>query len=68
MRFSVGRWRRGLNILIASDDPAAQWGARGDASASYVKGVVFEFDRECAAIATAASQLVEQPATHQYSE
>ena len=33
-----------------------------------IKGAVFELNRECAATATAASQLVEQPATHQYSE
>ena len=33
-----------------------------------LKGVVFLLYRECAATATAASQLVEQPATHQYSE
>ena len=33
-----------------------------------LKGRDFELNRECAATATAAPQLVEQPATHQYSE
>ena len=35
---------------------------------SQVRGEVFEFEGECAATATASFQLVEQPATHQYSE